>query len=48
MPHPGGWGWRRLMNYFLFSRPARKGGVVDLIALTIRHIDGTFFDVRDG
>jgi hypothetical protein len=31
MPHPGGWGWRRLMNYFLFSRPARKGGVVDFI-----------------
>jgi hypothetical protein len=29
MPHPGGWGWRRLMNYFLFSRPAPKGGVVD-------------------
>jgi len=29
MPHPGGWGWRRLMNYFLFSSPAWKGGVVD-------------------
>ena len=29
MTHPGGWGWRRLMNYFLFSSPARKGGVVD-------------------
>jgi len=38
MPHQGGWGWRRVMNYFLFSRPARKGGVVDFANNLMPHM----------
>jgi len=34
MPHPEGWGWRQLMNYFLFSSPARKGGVIDYLKIS--------------
>jgi len=26
MPHPGGWGWRRKLNYFLFQAPPGRAG----------------------
>jgi hypothetical protein len=29
MPHPGGWEWMQQFNYFFFSSPARKSGVID-------------------
>jgi len=37
MPHPGGWGWRGKLNYFLFEAPSGRVG-----SLTCRYDKAAF------